>query len=173
MVFIKELFYCVTLLGVQYEGLRFWIKLIVTFTGLGILIATLALAGLLLWVLVDSRKLVSTVKSPNFILGRPLLFPVTLTHTRVSPVKNQFSHRAFLVGIPIGFRGRIGPLLSIDQDPLTLSNITSLGQFFAWFSFDPVRYLQRGHNEHGLRDKMDRFLRSQVRPNPLTTGHVD
>ncbi|KAJ5356012.1 hypothetical protein N7517_010621 [Penicillium concentricum] len=42
-----------------------------------------------------------------------------------------------------------------------LPYIKSLRRFFTWFSFDPVRYLQRGDNENGLRDKLDRFLRSQ------------
>lgn len=173
MVFVKEIVYCVTWFGVQTGGLRFWTKVIITFTGSGMLIATLALAGLLLWVLVDSRRLISTAHSPSNIMGRPMLFPVTLTHTRVSPVKNQFSHRVLLVGIPIGFRGRIGPLLSIDQGSPTMSYITSLTKFFAWFSFDPVRYLQRGDNEHGLRDKLDRFLRSQVSCKPPTADHIN
>ncbi|CAI7676622.1 unnamed protein product [Penicillium discolor] len=161
MAFIKEIFYCVTLLGVQSGGLRFWAKAIVIFTGSAMFIATLALAGLLLWVLVDSRRLISTSHSPSNIMGRPMLFPVTLTHTRVSPVKNQFSHRVLLIGIPIGFRGRIGPFLSIDQDSSAMFRIASLKRLFGWFSFEPVRYLHRGDNEHGLRDKLDLFLRSQ------------
>lgn len=173
MAFIKEIVYCVTLLSVQSGGLRFWTKVIVTFTGSGMLIATLALACLLLWVLVDSRRLISTAHSPSNIMGRPMLFPVTLTHTRVSPVNNQFSHRVLLVGIPIGFQGRIGPFLSIDQGLPTMSYIASLRRFFAWFSFDPVRYLQRGDNEHGLRDKLDRFLRLQVSCNPLTADQIN
>ncbi|CAI7665866.1 unnamed protein product [Penicillium viridicatum] len=161
MAFIKEIVYCVALLSMQSGDLRFWIKAIVTFTGSGMLIATLALACLLLWVLVDGRRLISTAHSPSNIMGRPMLFPVTLTHTRVSPVKNQFSHRVLLVGIPIGFQGRIGPFLSIDQGSPTMSYIASLRRLFAWFSFDTVRYLQRGDNEHGFRDKLDRFLRLQ------------
>jgi hypothetical protein len=173
MGFIREIVYCVTLLGVQFWGLGFCVKAIVAFMGLAMVITTLALARLLVWVLLDRRRLISTAQSPNSVLGRPLLFPVTLTHTRVSPVKNQFSHRVFLVGIPIGFRGRIGPFLSIDQDGPRLPYITSSRRFFTWFSFDPARYLQRGDNEHGLRDKLDRFLRSQVSSNPIPKDHLD
>ena len=173
MGFIKEIVYCVTLLGVQSGGLRFWAKAIVAFLSSVLLIATLALAGLLVWVLLDSRGLISTTPNPKRVIGRPLLFPATLTHTRVSPVKNKFSHRVFFVGIPIGFRGQIGRLLSIDQDDSTLPYTKLLRQLFTWFSFDPVRYLQREDNEYGLRDKLDRFLRSQVCPNPLKTDHFD
>ncbi|KAJ5199796.1 hypothetical protein N7472_005000 [Penicillium cf. griseofulvum] len=161
MGFIREIAYCVTLLGVQSGGLRFWVKAIVAFLGSALLITTLALAGLLVWVLLGSRRLISTTKSPKRVIGRPLLFPATLTHTRVSPVKNKFCHRVFFVGIPIGFRGQIGPFLSIDQDDSTLRHTKLLRQLFTWFSFDPVRYLQRGDNAFGLRDKLDRFLRSQ------------
>ncbi|CAI7597213.1 unnamed protein product [Penicillium glandicola] len=49
--------------------------------------------------------------------------------------------------------------------------LTTLRRFFAWFSFDPVRYLQRGDNENGFRDKLDRFLVSQNK-DPATWPHA-
>lgn len=101
------------------------------------------------------------------MFNRPMLFPTFITHTRVSPIQNIFRYRLLLIGLPVGFRGRVGNLLSIDE-PLKVDEKGRDARLFwksiftTWFSFDPVRYLHRGDNSHGLEFKLHRFLRSQV-----------
>ena len=99
---------------------------------------------------------------------RPMLFPTVMTHARVSPTRNVFRYRLLLIGIPVGFRGRVGNLLSVDE-PLEHdekgrnARMSWKTIFTTWFSFDPVRYLHRGDDNHsGLEFKLHQFLRSQV-----------
>ncbi|KAJ2979099.1 hypothetical protein NQ176_g3450 [Zarea fungicola] len=90
-------------------------------------------------------------------LGEPLLYPCRLSHTRRHPpeTKYSYSYDYFQVGIPVGLRGRIGNLLSIDN----ASNNEGLFQKCS-FTIDPKYYLDRGGGDLGLREKMNIFLRS-------------
>ena len=88
---------------------------------------------------------------------KPLLFPCRTSHTRLFPKKHSFSYSYLLVGIPVGWRGSAGSLLSADTESLQHS-----GKKSAWFHVESANYLERGESDQGLRGKLDNYLRSQV-----------
>jgi hypothetical protein len=128
----------------------------------GLLIPLLLLRALLL-----PRHAQSLNSLESNMFHGPRLFPTIITHTRVLPIRNTFKYRLLLIGIPIGFRGKFGSLLSIDE-PLhekakgLRPTVTWKVALTSWFSFDPIRYLQRGDDENGLQNKLHKFLISQV-----------
>ncbi|OJJ48129.1 hypothetical protein ASPZODRAFT_140459 [Penicilliopsis zonata CBS 506.65] len=122
-----------------------------------LLAAVVSLLVLLFWAIWGPRRLVSQSDKSVTVLGRPLLFPVTITHTRRKPVNNQFSHRVLLIGVPVGLCGRVGHLLSIDDKQRSGSTTP----WDSWFRFDSARYLHRGDEHLGLGEKLHRFLRAQ------------
>ena len=93
-------------------------------------------------------------------LGEPLLFPSRLSHARRFPEIERYKYwyDYFMVGIPVGLRGHIGSLLSIDNLPAH----EEYGEK-CWFTIDPRYYLDRGSGDRCLREKLDVFLQSQVR----------
>ena len=90
---------------------------------------------------------------------RPLVFPCRTTHTRLFPKKHSFSYSYLFVGIPVGWRGSAGSLLSADLESLSSKDC---GQNHGWLSVESADYLDRGDNVHGLQGKLDSYLRSQV-----------
>jgi hypothetical protein len=98
-------------------------------------------------------------------LGRPLLFPARLSHTRMFPEKYSYWYSYFAVGFPVGLRGRVGTLLSIDNEPgpQTDKNRRSVNWKRCWFTVDTALYLDRANDHLGLEGKLREFLRSQVR----------
>lgn len=104
----------------------------------------------------------------RFVLGRPLLFPSQLTHARLFPDQYCYGIDYFLVGIPVGLRGRVGGLMSIDSDgrrsnsPISKSLLEKAIRKFIWFSFDTSQYLHRGDGHMTLTQKLERFLEEQV-----------
>ena len=93
-------------------------------------------------------------------LLKPLLFPCRTSHTRMFPKKHSFSYSYLFVGIPIGWRGSAGTLLSADMESLPWNG---WGRWRAWFSVESADYLERGDSVHGLRGKLDSYLETQVR----------
>lgn len=89
--------------------------------------------------------------------GKPLLFPAKLSHARRFPVTEIYNYwyDYFLVGIPVGFRGRIGNLLSIDNNPTEERSAER-----CWFTIDPTYYLDRGSGSRGLEENLHIFLKS-------------
>ena len=120
------------------------------------------LTGHFMRVVLTPRELKYEVDGQVTTLGRPLLYPAMLSHTRVRPIRNQFRHKVLMVGVPVGLRGRVGNLLSVDEHSPPRSPL-SMKTRPAWFSFDPMRYLHRENDELGLRGKLDEFLKQQVR----------
>ncbi|KAI0551564.1 hypothetical protein F4679DRAFT_582399 [Xylaria curta] len=95
------------------------------------------------------RKVVSpTWRGP----GRPLLFPCHITSTTLFPKKRSFEYSTLLVGVPVGWKGVAGGLISVDWQ---------VPGFKPWHRVDAVDYLTPGPTYLGLRDKLDRFLKSQ------------
>lgn len=148
------------------------LMLIMTLTIMAVAVFIASLLVLALRAVATPRTLACLPGSSPSVLGRPLLFPAVINHTRVSPIKNHFQHRVLFIGIPVGLRGRIGGLLSIDESKFTEAPDPAgsiprrrdfQSWFTTWFSFDPQRYLQRGDNHLGLRNKLDQFLHTQVR----------
>ena len=91
---------------------------------------------------------------------RPLLFPCRTAHTRFFPKKHAFSYSYLLVGIPVGWRGSVGNILSADVRHLAPKGPIAPK---AWFEVDSQDHLERGDSDSGLRGKLDTYLRSQVR----------
>lgn len=97
--------------------------------------------------------------------GRILLFSGRVSHTRFFPKKHSFSGRYLMVGIPVGFEGNVGGMVSVGMDSKTgLSSWFSFASHLpkGWFHVDPADYLQRGKADLGLRGKLDDYLRAQV-----------
>lgn len=98
--------------------------------------------------------------------GKVLLFPARTTHSRVFPKKHSFSYSYLVVGIPVGWEGTAGGMVSVGVK----RDITGLASWFplnaqpqtGWYTVDATDYLERGQAELGLRGKLDAYLRSQV-----------
>lgn len=97
----------------------------------------------------------------------PMFFPCSTSHTRFFPKKHSFSYSYLLVGIPIGWKGTIGGMISSETEILRRSWF-SLKPGGAWYTVQGDDYLGRGHVEGGLKGKLDDYLVSQVcsLPNP-------
>ncbi|CAK96946.1 uncharacterized protein BO96DRAFT_324332 [Aspergillus niger CBS 101883] len=89
------------------------------------------------------------------LLGRPLLFPAKLSHARRFPASERYNYwyDYFMVGVPVGFRGRIGNLISIDNQPTSESILEK-----CWFTIDPAYYLEPGSGDRTLEEKLNIFL---------------
>ncbi|KAI0472856.1 hypothetical protein GGR56DRAFT_586101 [Xylariaceae sp. FL0804] len=83
---------------------------------------------------------------------RPLLFPCQTTHTRLFPKKHSFDYSYLLVGVPVGWSGVAGSMISTDGQEQSGKG---------WFHIDPADYLERGKCHLGLRGKLDEYLDSQ------------
>ena len=90
---------------------------------------------------------------------RPLVIPSRTSHTRLFPEKHSFSYSYLLVGIPIGWRGSLGSLLSADLDSIENDGLRPRK---GWFSVEATDYLHRGDDVHGLSGKLGTYLQTQV-----------
>lgn len=93
-------------------------------------------------------------------LGKVLLFPCSTTHTRLFPKKHSFSYPYLLVGIPVGFEGNAGGIVSVKAKGKP--GFFSVTPWTSWFTVDAGDYLGRGRSELGLRGKLDEYLQTQV-----------
>ncbi|KAI1102085.1 hypothetical protein F4804DRAFT_278064 [Jackrogersella minutella] len=84
--------------------------------------------------------------------GRPLLFPCQTTHTRFFPKKHSFDYSYLLVGIPVGWTGTAGGMVSNDENSTGAEG---------WYKIDAADYLERGNGHLGLRGKLDAYLGSE------------
>ncbi|PBP15482.1 hypothetical protein BUE80_DR013778 [Diplocarpon rosae] len=100
---------------------------------------------------------------------KPMLFPCETVHQRMFPIKHSFAYSYLLVGIPVGWKGCVGGLISVDSDekPRTwCQRLFAGGSKGAWFTVDGDDYLERGHVDGGLNGKLQRYLKGQgVDPN--------
>ncbi|PBP16857.1 hypothetical protein BUE80_DR012387 [Diplocarpon rosae] len=97
---------------------------------------------------------------------KPMLFPCETAHQRMFPTKHSFVYSYLLVGIPVGWQGRVGGLISVDCDmkPRTWrQRLLAMGNREAWFTVNGDDYLERGHVEEGLNGKLQRYLEGQVK----------
>ncbi|KAH7395750.1 hypothetical protein BKA64DRAFT_68736 [Cadophora sp. MPI-SDFR-AT-0126] len=95
---------------------------------------------------------------------RPYLIPCRTTHSRLVPVKHSFSYSYLTVGIPVGQKGSVNGMISVDEHSYSpLGTKFPLGELFAcsWFSIRASDHLQRGHEELDLRQKLDLYLDSE------------
>lgn len=95
-------------------------------------------------------------------LGKVLLFPTRLNHSRFIPKRIDFQYDYFLVGVPVGLRGNLGSVLSIDTDGAPEEENRGLFKR-CWFNVDQKYYLEPGLHPQGLEGKLHALLRSKVR----------
>jgi hypothetical protein len=97
--------------------------------------------------------------------AKPMIFPCRTSHTRVFPKVHSFSYSYLWVGIPVGWKGSVGGMLSSDASkpyyPWYL-RLWSLRPGSAWHTVDGDDYLERGHVGGGLQEKLHNYLHSQV-----------
>lgn len=107
-----------------------------------------------------ARSLLARSNSPEqHDPGQAMLFPCKTTHTRTFPKKHSFDYSYLVVGIPVGWEGISGGLVSSSSTKSSWFSQSTKG----WFHVDPADYLERGNGHLGLRGKLDAYLRSQVR----------
>lgn len=117
------------------------------------------LSALLVWRIFRGRqqKHRNTVPPPiekeNEPWAKPLIFPCRTSHTRFFPQKHSFSYSYLCVGIPVGWRGRCGSMLSAEVRE---------GKRQGWFHVNAEDFLERGMEGLGLRGKLERYLVGQV-----------
>lgn len=95
----------------------------------------------------------------------PMLFPCETAHVRMFPKKHGFSYSYLLVGIPVGWKGSVGGMISSDVDTKPASwysRLFSLKPGSAWYTVNGDDYLERGHVEDGLKGKLKKYLEGQV-----------
>jgi hypothetical protein len=149
-------------------GVRSWplIQKLVGSYSLGYL--SRAVGGLIAaWVLLrGSRGFWTRAQQPGWTgFGKVLFFPCRTTHARMIPNKHSFSHSYLVVGIPVGWEGTAGGLVSVGGKADRSNGILSwllLGPEKAWYDTDAADYLERGNGHLGLRGKLDEFLKTQV-----------
>ena len=86
----------------------------------------------------------------------PLLIPARTTHSRFFPKKHSFSYSYLYVGIPVGWSGRSGSLLSADVELIPASR-----RKYGWFDVNSDDYLSRDKGVRGLDAKLRTYLKAQ------------
>lgn len=138
-----------------------------------ILNAVLAVAVALIW----SRLRLSLVlgsrgKQGQWTgVGKPVLIPARTTHRRIFPEKHAFSYSYLVVGVPVGWEGSSGSMVSTnspddEQDSFWFPTRPSPAK--AWFHVDGADHLGRGTGT--LKTKLDGYLSSQVSTHPALSG---
>lgn len=119
------------------------------------------LACLLLFLIPSLRRKIETPRWDG--PGKVLLFPCRTSHFRMFPKRHSFSYSYFTIGLPVGFEGHAGGMVSVGSkgNPSPLSWILSACPR-GWFTVDAGDYLEPGKSELGLRGKLDMYLRAQV-----------
>lgn len=104
-------------------------------------------------------------KDNEQFIAKPMLFPSRTAHTRFFPKKNSFSYPYFVVGVPVGWKGTIGGMLSVDLPKGKrglLQRLCSFKPWSCWYTVDADDHLARGHADGGLEEKLHDYLHSQV-----------
>ena len=104
-------------------------------------------------------------KKPNFSHLKPLILPCRTSHTRMFPKIHSFSYSYLFVGIPVGWQGSLGKLVSADLECHSAgceADRAYRQKQNAWFTVESAEYLNRGGQARGLKGKLDDYLRSQV-----------
>lgn len=94
---------------------------------------------------------------------KPLFFPCQTSHVRMFPKKHGFSYSYLFVGIPIGWKGNSGGMLSAEEGGIHswYQRWLTLTPGKAWWTVNGDDYLKRGH-KGGLLGKLREYLESQV-----------
>ncbi|KAL2071912.1 hypothetical protein VTL71DRAFT_13147 [Oculimacula yallundae] len=107
---------------------------------------------------------------------KPMLFPCETAHVRMFPTTHGFKYSYLLVGIPVGWSGSVGGMISSDmqkREKSWYSRWFSLQPGSAWYTVNGDDYLQRGHVEGGLEGKLHQYLQSEgIDPNKYTHAYL-
>ncbi|KAL7658144.1 hypothetical protein ACMYSQ_004282 [Aspergillus niger] len=154
---LQNLLYLIIIAGhlilkAAHAGLQDILKLLALFVVAGILCL---LVRLVMATFLGQRLVIHNPHVRPDLLGRPLLFPAKLSHVRRFPASERYNYwyDYFMVGVPVGFRGRIGNLISIDNQPTSETILEK-----CWFTIDPAYYLEPGSGDRTLEEKLDIFL---------------
>jgi len=96
---------------------------------------------------------------------KPLFFPCRTSHVRMFPTKHGFGYSYLLTGVPVGWKGSVGGMISEDAGKERLPwylRLFSLNPGGAWYAVNGGDYLDRGHAEGGLQGKLKKYLEGQV-----------
>ena len=133
------------------------------------IIIEFAKVGTLLFTILQTSRFfkdLKTASSPSDgFVAKPVIFPCRTSHTRLYPKTHSFSYSYLWVGIPVGWKGNVGGLLSADAFESSIpwySKLLSLSTGEAWQTVDGDDYLARGHVDGGLHEKLQNYLQSQV-----------
>jgi DUF1365 family protein len=89
-------------------------------------------------------------KQPDTAFLKPCMIPCRTTHSRLFPTKHYFSYSYLYAGIPVGWQGAAGTLLSAER-----------GTRKTWFSVVAEDYLEKNTHQDGLAGKLRDYLLSQ------------
>ncbi|SPQ22198.1 921c6080-c00f-429a-9287-f8b20d8a48b4 [Thermothielavioides terrestris] len=109
--------------------------------------------------LLNARPQVGTEQPQWNGPGKVLLLPCRTSHSRLFPQKHSFSYWCLTVGVPVGFEGNAGGMVSVGRR--SRQSLFSWLSSEAWLTVDAGDYLERGKSELGLRGKLDEYLRTQ------------
>ena len=121
----------------------------------------------LLQILRYFSSLQATSSSTYGLPVKPMFFPCRTSHTRLFPKKHTFSYSYLLVGIPVGWKGSAGGMLSGDDERKLApwySRVLSRNPGSAWFTVNGDDHLERSHVPDGLQGKLRNYLQSQACP---------
>lgn len=97
--------------------------------------------------------------------GRVLFYPCKTTHSRLFPKRHSFVYSYLVIGIPVGWEGACGGMISsFPTEHSKSQSWFSTSREKGWYHVDPEDYLERGGGHLGLRGKLDAYLKSQVCP---------
>ncbi|OAA46051.1 hypothetical protein NOR_02804 [Metarhizium rileyi] len=105
--------------------------------------------------------------------AQPYLIPCKTTHTRLFPKKHSFAYSYLVVGVPVGSTGTANGMLAIDDRSYSAWSFICKLFRGRWYSVSDADYMQRGRSAHGLRGKLDEYLRSQdVKPSDYPHAYL-
>lgn len=124
----------------------------------------------ILFALLQLARYILGLKRPSSLSNdfpvKPLFFPCRTSHVRMFPTRHGFGYSYLLTGVPVGWKGSIGGMISGDvgQEPAPwYSRVLSLNPGGAWYTVNGDDYLDRGHVKGGLQGKLRKYLDGQVR----------
>ena len=96
--------------------------------------------------------------------AKPMIFPCRTSHTRLFPKTHSFSYSYLWVGVPVGWKGSVGGMLSSDDPRKTYPWCMRFSiPGGSWYTVNGDDYLGRGHVEGGLEEKLQNYFKSKVR----------
>jgi len=128
-------------------------------------IARSALLGVVMLPALLMRSLLEYPIAREYGIGQPALFPCKTTHRRMFPKKHAFAYSYLVAGIPVGWKGSAGGMISAEVSSTGGGGFLQRlwNRTWTWFEVHSEDHLRRGSHERGLRGKLDEFLEQEAR----------